>query len=146
MARIAKIVSDEDPFPTQVSEFVQNKRLIETLTVKNKQLREPIMKVVEERGEESTDGHVWLDLEVPVGEVVALQNMRRVSQKPDTQAIERILRSAGVWERCHPPAPTFREDEVLACMYEGLITPEQVEEMFPTEVSYALMTKKKGRK
>ena len=38
--------------------------------------------------------------------------------------------------------PVLKEDEVMACLYEGLITEEEVDKMFPKKVSYAFLTSK----
>jgi hypothetical protein len=38
--------------------------------------------------------------------------------------------------------PMLDEAEVMACLYEGLLTEEEIDEMFPKKVSYAFLTSK----
>jgi hypothetical protein len=55
---------------------------------------------------------------------------------------ETILTSKGIKDRCIKLVPTINEDEIMAAYYEGLITEQEVDEMFPAKITYALLLKK----
>jgi hypothetical protein len=38
--------------------------------------------------------------------------------------------------------PMLDESEVMACLYEGLLTEEEIDSMFPKSVSYAFIPSK----
>jgi len=53
-----------------------------------------------------------------------------------------ILATKGLADRCIKTLPTVDEDEVMACLYDGLLTEGDVDKMFPKTVTYAFYTKK----
>ena len=71
-----------------------------------------------------------------------MKRERRVSRSVDEESAERILREEGLYERCYDTVPVLNQDEVMACLIEDLLTDEQVEEMFPSKVSWAFVPKK----
>lgn len=74
--------------------------------------------------------------------MVSLKRERRVSQSLDMDAAIVILTQKGLAERCIKPVPTIAEDEVMAALYEGKLTEEDVDTMFPKKVTWAFITSK----
>ena len=72
----------------------------------------------------------------------ALQRQRRVSQKLDPEAAETLLKAKGLDARCYQLLPVLDEDAVMSCLYEGLLTEEEVDAMFPKSIVWAFVPSK----
>ncbi len=104
--------------------------------------RTTLMGAITELGDEDDKGHVTLELSHQVGGYVALQRQRRVSVSKDEEVIEEILEAKGLKDRCVKMVPQVDEDAVMACLYEGLLTEEDIYAMFPEKVTFALVAVK----
>ena len=93
-------------------------------------------------GEPDEKGNLWLRLPHEVDGFTSLQRQRKVSQSLDEGTATELLKEKGLFDRCFVMMPVLKEDEVMACLYEGLITEEEVDKMFPKKVSYAFLTSK----
>lgn len=122
------------------SELVGVKKTIKDLQGRQKTVTDRIKAFVQENGEVDDQGHVWFDFEDPVDGCVAVQMQRKVAKPLNEDKAEAILRAAGLYDRCIQMVPVLDQDEIMAAHYEGLLTEEQVDSMFPPQVSYALMT------
>lgn len=94
--------------------------------------------------EPDADGHRWADLPEEVEGVARIQYQRRVSNKPDPEAVERILSQHGLLDRCTKVEHVVKvdEEEVMAAMYEGLLSEEEVSQMYPQTVTHAVVCKR----
>lgn len=142
-----KVIKKEDPELTDETgrdfkAFITLKREIEALTKAQNEIKARLNDIVERYGDVDDKGHVWLNLEAPVDGYVAMQRQRRVSQKLDELAAERILTEAKLYDRCYIMQPVLQEDEVMACLYEGLISEDQIDEMFPKTITWAFVPSK----
>lgn len=66
---------------------------------------------------------------------------KRAPRTLDPDAAERILKEAGLWEQCTEEeiVVNLLDDEIWAQLYEGNLTEEQINEIFPiSEASYAV--------
>lgn len=142
-----KVISKEEPelgddISREFRAFVALKREIENLTKAQNEIKARLVEVVKQYGEPDDKGHVWFNLEDPVDGYTAMQHQRRVSQQLDELAAERILAEKNLRDRCFVMQPVLQEDEVMACLYEGLITEEEVDEMFPKKITWAFVPSK----
>ena len=132
-----------DSFEGQAKEYIHVKREVDQRSKRLAELRDSLLAVLVERGEEDSEGHLVVPLADEFEGYVGLARQRRVATpKVDTEVAERILTEAGLWDRCAPPTPVINTDEIYACLYEGLLTEEQVFEMFPEKITYALVMKR----
>ena len=106
------------------------------------QLKAFLSNLVETEGEEDDKGHLWYTLEQEVDGYRSLQRQRKVSQSLDPAEATRILGEKGLAERCYTWQPVLNEDEVMACLYEGLLTEEDVDTMFPKKIIWAFLPSK----
>lgn len=122
-------------------------RLVDKIKLMEKQkreLRDDLMRLIETYGFESGNGSTALEMEKPVAGVTALVRQRSVKRlPPDDGAIERILRLHGLYDRCMRPVMQADEDEIWQCMQAGLISDEEIGEMYPQTEQYSLVPKKK---
>lgn len=138
---VRRPVEEFDPasvLPT-VREYSGVRAQGELIKAREQELKRRLSSIVEDHGEEDEKGHLWLTLPESAGGYVSLQRQRRVSTSLDEEKTERILAGAGLTERCYRMEPVLDQDEVMAALYEGLLTEAQVDEMFPQRITYAFV-------
>jgi len=126
-----------DPLLEKVSNFVATKRRIDDLSKENNKIKAELSDLVDTDGIPDEKGHLLYDLPQTIAGVTALKRQRRVSQSLDPGVADKILKDKGIYDRCYKMVPTLDESEVMACLYDGLLTEEEIDEMFPKSVSYA---------
>jgi len=72
-----------------------------------------------------------------------MQKQRRVAQKIDEEVCYEILTSKELAPRCYELKPVLDQAEVMACFYDGLLTEDDIDTMFPKTVTNAFVLKKK---
>jgi hypothetical protein len=131
-----------DEVSAQFSEFVLLKRQIDELTKRQNELKAELSSLVEQNGEEDDKGHVWYELPHPIEGYTAMQRQKRISQKLDAEAAEDLLRVKDLYDRCFRLLPVLDEDEVMSCLYEGLLTENEIDVMFPKSITWAFVPSK----
>jgi hypothetical protein len=96
--------------------------------------------IVAEQGEVDEDGHKVLDFGREIGKYRGLQYQRRVIRHLDEEAALEVLIGKHLEDRCIRHVPEIDQDEVMACVAEGLLTDEDVDQMYPAQISWALCT------
>lgn len=129
----------------QAKEYVSVKKNIDLYEDRAKELKTSLFLHIENDGFEDDKGNIWLELPEPIEEFLSIQKQKRVSQKIDKAsetAIEAIKRK-GLGDRLLKMVENVDEDELMAAVYDGTLTEEEVERMFPTKVVWALTLSKK---
>jgi hypothetical protein len=134
---------DPNDAQSQIREFIKAKSTVDFLEERMKTLRSKIFEYVEEHGEEESNGSFRLSLDSSVDGVLAIQKNRRASRKLDELKADEIIASAGLEDELYEMKRVVNEEALMAAYYEGKITEEQLDEMFPTTVVWALRTLKK---
>lgn len=147
---MAKLIEEEgrrfdDPesIEAQVREYVKVKATIDMMESRSKELREKLFAHLEAEGLEDDKGNVQLDLPDAIDGVVRLEKQRRVTRKLNEPKAEEILKEHGIYEEVFVLKPVLEEDNLMAAFYEGKITEEELDEMFPANTVWALRTLKK---
>lgn len=126
----------------KVRKYLQLKGRIEDLTKEQAGLKTELSTLVDAEGTPDEKGHLWYSLPEEVDGYLSLQRQRRVTQKLDEDVAARILKEKGLESRCYKMVPVLDESEVMACLYEGSLTEEEIDSMFPKSVSYAFIPSK----
>lgn len=110
------------------------------------QLKQRLMDIVRDGGETDDKGHAWFELahvvEGPEGKKFEkLQRQRRVSQRLDPDAAERILKRRKLWDQCSRMERVLDEDAVLAAGYEGKLSEAELSEIITESESFAFVMK-----
>lgn len=126
----------------KVQHFISLKRQIEDLTKEQVELKTFLSDLVDAEGEPDDKGHLWYSLDQEVDGYRSLQRQRKVSQSLDMQEATRILKEKGLDSRCFVMQPVLDEDAVMSCLYEGLLTEEDVDTMFPKKITWAFIPSK----
>lgn len=111
------------------------------LTEKKDTLRKEIDALVDKYGEESSNGSRVIDLDDSETGVSKVTRQRRVSQSFSNSIASEVLERKGLLERCSKPVFVLDEQEVMVAYNEGLLTDEDLAEMFPSKVTWATIIK-----
>jgi len=134
---------DPEDFDSQVKEFLRTKELLQDLEKKNKELRDKLMEKIDEDGLEDDKGNVLFEFEQPVDGCVRLEKQRRTSRKLDEEKAEELITKYSLEDDVYKYVRVVDEDALMASYYEDKITEEELDEMFPVVVTWALRTPKK---
>jgi hypothetical protein len=147
MARVADEnsirISDPDDVNAQVREYLMVKQSLDVLEKRQGELREKLFEKIENAGEPDEKGNVFFELEQEVDGVVRLEKQRRVSRKLDETAAEEIITDKKLDDELYKTVRIVDEDAVMAAHYEGKLTEDEIEKMFPAKIVWALRTAKK---
>ena len=136
-------ISDPDDLLTQIREFAQLKASLEIMEARSKELRDKLFAQLDTEGYEDEKGNLQLELESPIEGIVRLEKQRRVSRKLNEPKAEEILDANGLSDDVFELKRVVNEDALMAAFYEGKITEDELDEMFPASVTWALRTLKK---
>jgi hypothetical protein len=135
--------SNPDDLESQVREYIKVKTAMESLEARQKELREKLFEKIDEKGFEDDKGNVILELDSTIEEVVRLEKQRRVSRKIDETKADELIAEKQLGDEVYEMKRVINEDALMAAHYEGKISEEELDEMFPAKVVWALTTKKK---
>jgi len=142
VAKAAREIKTENPLVTKFRDFISLKSRIDGLTKQQNVLKEELNQYVIENGEEDERGHVSVALPSEVDGYTSIKRQRRVTQGLDIDAAILILTKKGLAERCIKAVPTVAEDEVMAALYEGKLTEQDIDTMFPKKITWAFVPTK----
>jgi len=134
--------ADPEDFKTQVAEYIRLKASMKLMESRTKELNKLISQKIDEQGYEDNDGNWLIDLETPIDGISRLEKMRKSSRKLDEDVAETIIVAAGIEEEVYEMVKTLSEEKLMAAYYDGKITEEQLDTMFPVAISWALWTRK----
>lgn len=134
---------DPESLTAQVREYIRIKSSMELLESRQKELREKLFSQIDTDGYEDDKGNLQLELDEPIDEVIRLEKQRRTTRKIDEFKAEEVITAKQLEDTVYKTVRVVDEDALMAAYYEGKISEEELEEMFPAKVTWALMTKKK---
>ena len=134
--------ADPESFEAQVREFVRIKESMKVMDARAKELNKKFMEKLELEGQEDSNGNIQLPLGFNADGVVMLEKQRRASRVLDELKADEIIEQLGLGLEVYEMKRVINEDALMAAYYEDKITEEQLDEMFPTKVTWALWTRK----
>ena len=138
-----KEIYNPDDFTSQVREYVRLKETMDALDKRSKELRDKLMDVLDQDGLEDHRGNVLYDFDEPIDGVIRLEKQRRATRKLDEEKAEEIIEARQLADKVYKMVRVIDEDALMAAHYDGDITEEEIDEMFPVTVVWALRTPKK---
>jgi len=129
----------EDQFLSKVREFLGLRSRVEDLTAQRDALKSELSDIVDTDGEPDEKGSLYVQLPEEIDGYTALKRQRKVSQSLDSEVAEKLLKEKNLFDRCYVMEPVLKEDEVMACLYDGLLSEEEIDIMFPKRVSFAFV-------
>jgi len=134
--------TEGNPILSKVRKYVNLRSRIDDLTKEQAVIKTELAELVDNEGTPDEKGHIWYSLPEEVEGYKSLQRQRKVSQRLDEDTARAILKQKGLTDRCYKLVPVLDEAEVMACLYEDLLSEEEVDSMFPKSVSYAFIPSK----
>jgi arginyl-tRNA synthetase len=134
--------ADPDDIAYQVKEYLQVKKTLDEMESRQKELREKLFAALDAEGLEDDKGNIQLELGEDINGIVRIEKQRRVSRKIDELKADDIIESNGLGDTVYVMTRTIDEDALRGAFDEGRITEDELDEMFPPKVTWALMTKK----
>jgi hypothetical protein len=116
-------------------------RIDSTIAIQN-DIKEKLRDGLKELGEVDDRGHVVVEINDDITGIKRVLNQRKVSKSLDMDIAEDILKEKGLHERCVTMIPVLDEEAIMAAYYEGLVTEEDIDKMFPAKITWALVMSK----
>jgi hypothetical protein len=121
-----------------VRQYLNLKDEAALLSSRSNQLKEQLLNAVDEE-EFDEKGHKKLILDDEIKGQVTLTKQRRVSKNLDMNVAEELLTAKSIKDKCLKMVPILDESAIMAAFYEGLLTEDDIDAMFPAKVTYAFL-------
>jgi len=145
MARVKEEQSrsaGQDDFETQARQYIFVKKQVDFFESELKKLKEQIFEHVDTSGEVDGSGNLFVELPSEIEGVKTIQKQRRVSRKINPEMADNVIMSKGLESELYKTIQIIDEDALMAALYEGKLTEEEIELMYPEKVVWALILNK----
>lgn len=133
----------DDSILDDIRQYAALKGQSELLTTRQNEVKKRLTEAVENIGATDDRGHIILDVNDDTSGVKRILKQRRVSKTLDMDVAEDILSKKGIKDACIKMIPTLDESAIMAAFYEGHLTEQDIDTMFPSRVSYAFIVETK---
>lgn len=93
--------------------------------------------------EPNESGHRVVEFEDATIGNIKITKQRRVSKTLDMDIADQILTNKGIKNTCVKMIPTLDEAAIMAAFYEGYLTEEDIDAMFPAKETFAFIVDNK---
>lgn len=145
MPRVSKQESrviDKDDTLSQAQQYIFYKKQVEYFQEQMKELREDLFSKIEESGETDDKGNIIFELSEEIEGVKSMMKQRRVTRKIDEDVAFDIIDEKGLRDKLIKTVEIIDEDALMAALYSDELTEEEIDEMYPQTVVWALVMKK----
>jgi len=146
VARISKQdqrTVDKDDVLSQAQQYAFFKKQVEYFQEQMKSLREDLFEKIEENGEVDSKGNVIFELPQEIEVFVSMTKQRRVTRKIDEDIAFDIIDEKGLRDKLIKTVEIIDEDALMAALYSDELTEEEIDEMYPQTVVWALVMNKR---
>jgi hypothetical protein len=134
--------TDETDLIARTKKYAFLKSQLDYLEKEQKALREELFEVLDGEGEVDDKGNIMVQLPQEVEGFNSIIKQRRVTRKVDELKAEEIITSHGLEDSLYKTVRVVDEDALMAALYEEVLTEDEVDEMYPPKVVWALVLKK----
>jgi hypothetical protein len=128
-------MTDIKSLTNEAKQYIALKEQIKFLTERQTEIKKRLNEAVQEAGEVDGRGHITLELD----EDIKVTNQRRESRSLNEDFAVSLLKERGIYNECIKTVEVLQEDAIMAAVYKGQITEAEVDDMFPTKVTYAFL-------
>jgi len=136
-------MTDDNDLVTQAKEYAVIKKQMEYLEKQQRILKAKLFEHIELEGEPDDKGNIILELPLEVEGFITVMKQRRVSRKINDEAAIEIIAAKGLEDKLYKTIRVVDEDELMAALYNDELTEEEVDEMYPPSIVWALVLGKK---
>lgn len=135
--------TDADDFFAQAKNYSFIKQQLEYWEKQQKELKTKLFEKLDAEGEPDSSGNIVIELPEDIDGAVAVVKQRRVSRKVDELRAEEIITEKGMEETLYKTIRVVDEDALMAALYNDELTEAEIEEMYPQQIVWALVMKKR---
>ena len=146
MARVAKQekrVIDKDDVLSKAQQYAFFKKQVEYFQEQMKSMREDLFTHIEENGETDDKGNIIFELPQEIEGFTSITKQRRVTRKIDEDIAFDIIDDKGLRDKLIKTVEVIDEDALMAALYSDELTEEEIDEMYPQTVVWALVMNKR---
>lgn len=129
---------DLEQVKKNVRQYIRLKDEVGVLTTRQNELKSRLLSELDEV-EADDKGHRVLELNDDIVGDVRITKQKRVSKSLDMNVAETILTQKGIKDTCIKMVPVLDEGAIMSAFYEGYLTEEDIDSMFPAKESYAFL-------
>lgn len=134
---------DENDLIARAKKYSFLKSQLDYLEKEQKALRSDLFGTIDEEGEEDSKGNLVLELPEEVDGYVSIMKQRRVSRKVNEAKAEEIIEAKGLTDKLYKTIRVIDEDALMAALYSDELTEDEIEEIYPQSIVWALVMNKK---
>jgi hypothetical protein len=123
-----------------VRQYLALKKELDVLSSRQDELKSRLMIVLDEV-EPNSNGHRVLDINDDIVGAVKITKQKKVSNPLNMPVAEEILTVKGIKDLCIKMVPVLEPSAIMSAYYEGHLTEEDIDKMFPKKESYAFILK-----
>jgi hypothetical protein len=131
-----------EPINREVQQYVSLKNEIDQLTDRRDVIKKRLLVHVEQNGEPNEKGSLVFEINDETSNTKSVIKQRRVSKVFNQAVAEEILKAKGVYDVCTKTVVTLDEDAVMGAYYNGDLTDDDIDTMFPEKIIWALVLEK----
>ena len=135
--------AEQDKLVNQAKEYAFIKAQLEYLEKQQKELREKLFEVIENSGETDDKGNIILELPTEVEGFVSVVKQKRVTRKVDELVAEELITAKGMEDTLYKTIRVVDEDALMAALYNDELTEDEIDQMYPQKITWALIMSKK---
>ena len=109
---------------------------MDMLSERQAELKKRLSDATESYGEVDSKGHIVFEF----GDAKLIKQ-RKVSNPLNEEVAMRILTEKDLLDECAPKVRKFDQDAIMAAVYKGFLTENDIDEMLPPKISYAFIIK-----
>lgn len=126
----------------EVQQYVMLKDQIDTLGERRDNIKKGLMSAVEADGLPNEKGSIVLEINDETTGTKSVVKQRRVSKVLDEKKAEKLLNDKNLFDACTKTITVLDPDVIMSKYYDGELTDEDIDTMFPEKVVWALVLEK----
>lgn len=142
-ASVINAHTPESDFNRKAAQWALIKDRVETQKTLLDSLKDDMVEDLKEFGVRDDKGSYVIDLgrsyDVAGKSFTGLKYQKGTTRIADEDTAERLGKEKGLYDRLFPPQPVFDAQEVYVLFQEGLLTEEEVDEIFPEKVTWSFV-------
>jgi len=136
-------VADDKDFSAQAKQYSFVKQQLEYWEKQQKELKAKLFEKLGAEGEPDSSGNIIIELDEDIDGAVAVVKQRRVTRKINELRAFELIEEKGLRDKLIITKEVVDEDALMASLYSDELTEEEIEEMYPQNVVWALVLKKR---
>lgn len=135
--------ANENDLVNQTKQYSFIKSQLEYLEQQQKELREKLFAALDSEGQTDDKGNLVIELPKEVDGYLSVVKQKRVSRKVDELVADEIITAKGMEEKLYKTIRVVDEDALMAALYNDELTEEEIDQMYPQKITWALILSKK---